>query len=137
MPLRRGKSREVVSENIAQLMHEGYPQKQAVAIALRKSRESRKRNPPMEIKPVHEDVEFAVDDAAHMENVFPTFAQAAAFAVSLAASGEPAHIDILVWSEEGARALGGDAAVEQYLEDPEASVFERLEITVNNVGRIP
>lgn len=34
-PLRRGSSRAVVSANIAKLRHEGYPQKQAVAIALK------------------------------------------------------------------------------------------------------
>jgi len=37
-PLRKGKSRKVVSANIRKLRHEGYPQKQAVAIALKKSR---------------------------------------------------------------------------------------------------
>jgi hypothetical protein len=37
-PLRRGRSRAVVSGNIRELMHAGYPQKQAVAIALKKSR---------------------------------------------------------------------------------------------------
>lgn len=45
MPLRAGKSRSVVSKNIRTLRHEGYPQKQAVAIAMRKAGISRKRNP--------------------------------------------------------------------------------------------
>lgn len=39
-PLRRGWSRAVISENIAELMDNGYPQKQAVAIAYSKARES-------------------------------------------------------------------------------------------------
>lgn len=43
MPLRRGTSNETVSSNIRKLREEGYPQKQAVAIALEKAGKSRKR----------------------------------------------------------------------------------------------
>jgi len=85
----------------------------------------------------HQGVEYAVDDAAGKERTFKTFDDAAGFAVALAASGRAVNLDILVYSEEGARQLGGDGAVEQYREDPDASVFERLEIKVNSVGRVP
>lgn len=37
-PLRRGRSRATISANIRELMHAGYPQKQAVAIALATAR---------------------------------------------------------------------------------------------------
>lgn len=85
----------------------------------------------------HKDVEFAVDDASGKERIFKKFDEAAGFAVSIAASGRPnVHIDVLIWSKSGARFYGGDDAVEQYNEDPEASVFERLEISVNYVGRV-
>lgn len=40
MPLKRGKSDKVVSSNIRQLKSEGYPQKQAVAIALDKQKKA-------------------------------------------------------------------------------------------------
>jgi len=43
MPLRKGKSDAVVSENISELRHSGYPQKQAVAIAFSNAGRSRKR----------------------------------------------------------------------------------------------
>lgn len=44
-PLKRGHSRTTVGKNISTLMHEGYPQKQAIAIALKKAGLSRKKNP--------------------------------------------------------------------------------------------
>ena len=43
MPLKKGKSKKVISENIAELRHAGYPQKQAVAIAMDKARKSQTR----------------------------------------------------------------------------------------------
>ena len=42
-PLRRGKSHRVISDNIRTLRHEGYPQNQAIAIALRKAGTARPR----------------------------------------------------------------------------------------------
>jgi hypothetical protein len=44
MPLKSGKSKKVISENIKELKSTGkYPQKQAVAIAFSKSRNGKKR----------------------------------------------------------------------------------------------
>lgn len=43
MPLLPGKTRKVVSTNISELVHSGYPQKRAVAIALHKAGLSRKK----------------------------------------------------------------------------------------------
>lgn len=45
MPLKTGKSNAVKSQNIAELMRSGYPQKQSVAIAYSKAGESRKKKP--------------------------------------------------------------------------------------------
>lgn len=42
MPLRKGKSDAVVSANISELIHSGRPQKQAIAIAMRKAGRSKK-----------------------------------------------------------------------------------------------
>jgi len=85
----------------------------------------------------HDDVEFAVDDESGREHTFKTWNEAAGFALMVATSRGEADLDVLIWSEEGAAAWGGDDAVERYNEDPEASVFERFEIKVNAVGRVP
>lgn len=42
MPLFKGSGKEVVSENIRELRRSGYPEKQAVAIALDKAGKGRK-----------------------------------------------------------------------------------------------
>ena len=43
MPLKKGKGRKVISENIREMMAHGHSQKQSVAAALRQSRESGKK----------------------------------------------------------------------------------------------
>ena len=43
MPLKKGKSKKVVSQNIREMRHSGYSQKQAVAAALSTARKSKKK----------------------------------------------------------------------------------------------
>ncbi len=44
MPLKKGSSKKVISENIRREMHAGRPQKQAVAIAMSQARRSKKKH---------------------------------------------------------------------------------------------
>lgn len=41
MPLQKGSRREIISNNISELMHSGYGQKQSIAIAMSKAGKSK------------------------------------------------------------------------------------------------
>ena len=43
MPLMKGHSKEVVGSNISELRHSGYPERQAIAIAMSKAGKARKK----------------------------------------------------------------------------------------------
>lgn len=86
----------------------------------------------------HKHLSFAVDDASGKERTFSDIDKATAFAVSLALSDGLSHnLDVLVSSRAAAKVYGGDDAVEIYDDDPEASVFERIEISARSLGRVP
>jgi hypothetical protein len=54
MPLRKGSSRAVISENIREMVAAGHPQRQAVAAALRTADKGAKMNHPHEGHHPHE-----------------------------------------------------------------------------------
>ena len=82
----------------------------------------------------HPDVEYVVE-AEGAERAHSTFDEALSYAFSAALSSGTARIDVLVYSEDGASAFGGDAAREDFCTDPDASVFRRFEIGVRDAGR--
>lgn len=85
----------------------------------------------------HKDLEFEVEDGSGNRRLFNIFNAAAGFALSMSVSrGSPVNVDVLCWSEAGARAWGGDDAVEEYREDPTASVFERIVVRAESQGRV-
>jgi hypothetical protein len=43
MPLKKGKSSKIISDNIRELIEAGHPQKQAIAIAMKTAGKSRKK----------------------------------------------------------------------------------------------
>jgi hypothetical protein len=69
----------------------------------------------------HPDIEFHTQlENSDAVKVVDTWNEALAYL-----RGEPGLIDVCIWSEQGAYAYGGSDAGEQYLVDPDASVFER------------
>lgn len=65
MPLKKGKSQETISANIAEMVHSGHPQKQAVAAALQTARKSRAEggeiNERIHVGPIHSPVAGRTD----------------------------------------------------------------------------
>ena len=43
MPLKKGRGQKTISSNIRKLRHEGYPQRQAIAISMKKAGKARGR----------------------------------------------------------------------------------------------
>lgn len=85
----------------------------------------------------HKDLEFQLEDAGGNRRTFKNFDQAAGLAIAVAAStGNPVHLDVLTWSKGAARTWAGDAGVEVYESDPDASVHERLIIAVSTQGHV-
>jgi hypothetical protein len=82
------------------------------------------------------DLEFHVDVAGNTQ-IFSAFAKAIETAtIRSIATGESVNVDVVVWSEKAAYAFAGSAGVESFMEDPGASVFQRIEIRANDLGRI-
>jgi hypothetical protein len=91
-------------------------------------------------KRTHKDVEFVVEQSGGREDskVYKSFDEAAGMAVVKSlASGKTYYLDVIIWSEAGARWYGGGAAVDDYRDDPEASIFERIVVKADSRGRIP
>jgi len=71
------------------------------------------------------------------ERHFREFRDACAHAVAVAASGqEHVVIDVILFSEAEARYWGGEDAVEQYHEDPDASVHQRIRVRAEDLGHV-
>jgi hypothetical protein len=99
--------------------------------------EIRDDNPSDDEGDAHPDVEFHVDKADGSTKIFRNFDKAAGLAVALAAStGRKAQILTIIWSREGAESYAGDWGAEQYDEDPDASIFQLIEVEAEDQGRI-
>ena len=57
MPLKKGRSKKVIDENISEMMHSGHPQDQAIAAAMHKAGKPKMPRSHMRMtKSQHEDV---------------------------------------------------------------------------------
>ena len=65
MPLKHGKSKETISENVREMVESGHPQKQAVAAALNMARQSKAKGGEIDAKihvgPIHSNVAGRTD----------------------------------------------------------------------------
>lgn len=77
------------------------------------------------------------DETGKLHGIYEHPDDAGAVAFFIALTGRKAILDVTIWNRDGAFAYGGEEAVKEYLEDPDASVFERVECTVNVVGKVP
>jgi len=82
-------------------------------------------------------VEYHVDMPNGSTRICNDAQQAQLLAVSIAMTGRTATIDVVCWTEEDAKAYGGDDAVKRYRDDPDASVFDRIEIRAESKGMVP
>jgi hypothetical protein len=81
--------------------------------------------------------EFHVTIASGETVVLKDFDRAIVIAFTVAInSGRPCFIDVICHSEREAEAWGGEDAAERYKSDPEASVFERIEINAKSLGMV-
>jgi hypothetical protein len=84
------------------------------------------------------DLEFHVAPEGSFDTkIFHNFDKAAGHALALACSGRTALIDVVTFTKAAARRWGGDAAVDVYEEDPEASVHDRIVVKAESLGRVP
>jgi len=67
---------------------------------------------------------------------YNTFAEAAARAIteSVSLGNYKVRIDVIVYSRAGARWWAGDWGTEKFDEDPDASVFQRIEVRASALG---
>lgn len=88
----------------------------------------------------HRDVEFMVDDPSGSSSgmYFKSPDEAAGNAIARAMShGGEVYIDVLVSSAAGARWYRGNSEGEdEYEDDPDASVFERIVVRADSQGRV-
>lgn len=87
----------------------------------------------------HKDVEYHIDEIGGGTFITHSFDKASAYAVrqSIDLGEKWTNVDVVVWSEAGAKWWGGDEGVRRYHEDPEASVFDRLVVKAQSQGMIP
>lgn len=87
-------------------------------------------------KNTHKDVEFFTTIFGK-DHVYNKFSEAVAYAVTASTStGHPIFVDVIVYSRAGARWWAGDYGVEEYENDPDGTIHERIEIRAESQGRI-
>lgn len=85
----------------------------------------------------HKDVEFHVSGPGIPDEILKNPKTALMRAAEIAIARGSSQLDVVIWSRHGAKWFEGEDGASRYDEDPDASVYDRIQFRANDMGRVP